>query len=106
MQRMASISKHWQIPSRRKKGRMDAERRKKGADLIAAILIAPEQDFKEMLVPPLQKTSNPKRLPTESEWRGPQCHPSVGQKYGGRTCPSHRTSATPSRITGRYAGQD
>ncbi len=29
---------------------MDASARKKGADLIAAILIAPEQDFKEMLV--------------------------------------------------------
>jgi hypothetical protein len=35
---------------RKKKGRMDASARKKGADLIAAILIAPDQDFKEMLV--------------------------------------------------------
>ena len=35
---------------RKKKGRMDASARKKGADLIAAILTAPEQDFKEMLV--------------------------------------------------------
>jgi hypothetical protein len=35
---------------RKKKGRMDASTRKKGADLIAAILIDPEQDFKDMLV--------------------------------------------------------
>jgi chaperonin cofactor prefoldin len=35
---------------RKKKGRMDASARKKGADLIAAILTAPEPDFKEMLV--------------------------------------------------------
>src|SRR5437762_7573550 len=34
---------------RKKKGRMDASARKKGAGLIAAILMAPEQDFNEML---------------------------------------------------------
>jgi hypothetical protein len=35
---------------RKKKGRMDASARKKGADLIAAILIDQEEDVKEMLV--------------------------------------------------------
>jgi hypothetical protein len=34
---------------RKKKGRMDASARKKGAELIAAILIAHDEDFKEML---------------------------------------------------------
>jgi hypothetical protein len=35
---------------RKKKGRMDSSTRKKGAELIAAVLIDPEQDFREMLL--------------------------------------------------------